>query len=218
MKITIDGPSGSGKSTIAKLLAKKLNLTYLDTGAMYRAVALYLFEEEFDNFEDEECLKNYLNDIDISFKDDKIYLFDRDVTSDIRMEKIGMMASDISKYIPVREKLVDMQRDIAKKTDIIMDGRDTGTVVLKDADYKFYLTADVDKRAERRLNQLGVEYTTDEFNKIKNDLATRDYNDMNRKVSPLKVADDGIIIDNTSLTIDETIEKIINIIEGKNVI
>ncbi len=218
MKITIDGPSGAGKSTIAKLLAKKLNLTYLDTGTMYRAVALYLLENGYDNFEDEECLKNYLNDIDISFKDDKIYLFDRDISSDIRMEKIGMIASDISKYIPVREKLVDMQRDIAKKTDIIMDGRDTGTVVLKDADYKFYLTADVDKRAERRLNQLGVEYTTDEFNKIKNDLSTRDYNDMNRKVSPLKVADDGIIIDNTSLTIDETIKKIINIIEGKNVI
>ncbi|WP_054252057.1 (d)CMP kinase [Neofamilia massiliensis] len=214
MQIAIDGPSAAGKSTLAKKLAEKLNIEYLDTGAMYRTLALYFYEENFTNFDDEEELKVFLSKIKIDVRNNKFYLFDRDVSQDIREEEIGLLASKISSYQIIRSFLVEKQQEIAKGKDIVMDGRDVGTVILKNADFKFYLTADVNKRAQRRYKDLLVKDPNADFNKTLEALKKRDHDDMTREHSPLTKATDAIEIDTSHLTIDETIDEFLKVIRG----
>ncbi len=216
MQIAIDGPSAAGKSTLAKKLAEKLNIEYLDTGAMYRTLALYFHEENFTNFADEDELKSFLAKIKIDVKNNKFYLFDRDVSKEIREEDIGLLASKISSYQIVRSFLVEKQQEIAKGKDIVMDGRDVGTVILKDADFKFYLTADVNKRAQRRYKDLLDKDPTTDYNKTLEALKKRDYDDMTREHSPLTKATNAIEIDTSELTIEETIDEFLKVIRGIN--
>lgn len=214
MQIAIDGPSAAGKSTLAKKLAEKLNIEYLDTGAMYRTLALYFYEENFTNFDDEDALKHFLSKIKIDVRNNKFYLFDRDVSKDIREEEIGLLASKISSYQIIRSFLVEKQQEIAKGKDIVMDGRDVGTVILKNADFKFYLTADVNKRAQRRYKDLLVKDPNADFNKTLEALKKRDHDDMTREHSPLTKAEDAIEIDTSQLTIEETIDEFLKVIRG----
>lgn len=205
--VAIDGPSGSGKSTIAKLLADKLNITYVDTGAMYRAIALYSKKTGCDPDE-------FLYDIEIDYRDNKVFLNGEDVSDKIRSEEISKLASNISKDLKVREYLVQKQREISKKRSVVMEGRDIGTVVLPDAKYKFYLDAGVDIRAKRRYKQLLEKGEDVEFTKVLNDLKDRDFNDINRENSPLYMAEGAIFIDSADLTLEETLEKMFNIVRG----
>ncbi|EGY76441.1 (d)CMP kinase [Peptoniphilus indolicus] len=205
--VAIDGPSGSGKSTIAKLLADKLDITYVDTGAMYRAIALYSKKTgcEPDGF---------LYDIEIDYRDNKVFLNGEDVSDKIRSEEISKLASNISKDLKVREFLVQKQREISQKRSVVMEGRDIGTVVLPNANYKFYLDAGVDIRAKRRYKQLLEKGEDVEFDKVLSDLRDRDFNDMNRENSPLVMAEGAIFIDSADLTLEETLEKMFNIVRG----
>lgn len=214
MQIAIDGPSAAGKSTLAKELAKRLNIEYLDTGAMYRTLALYFSEKNFNDFNNKEELIKFLNEIEINVKDNKFYLYGKDVSQEIRQEEIGMLASKISSYEEVRKFLVKKQQEIAKGRNIVMDGRDVGTVILKDADFKFYLTADVYKRAQRRFRDLIINDKNTDFDFVLESLKQRDYDDMHREFSPLVKASDAVEIDTSNLTIEETINEFLNIIRG----
>lgn len=205
MKIAIDGPAGSGKSSLAKDLAKRLNILYVDTGAMYRAITLKLLEADESDFE------NILKDTKINFDGDKIFLDGEDVSKKIRENEISNKTSELSKKKIIRDYLVKMQREIAKDRDVVMEGRDIGSVVLKDAEYKFFLTADVNTRAMRRYKQIDDESV--DFEEILEDLKLRDYNDSHRENSPLIKTDDAILIDSTDLNAEETIEKIISYIK-----
>lgn len=210
--VAIDGPAGSGKSTIAKLLAKKLNISYVDTGAMYRAIALKAKNENLDT---EEKLEKALDNVEIDFEDNKIYLDGIDVSDKIRTEEMSKRASNISKYPFVREKLVLIQQNIAKKKPVVMEGRDIGTVVLKDADYKFYLTASIESRAMRRYKQNLENGTESNLEDIKKDIELRDKQDENREYSPLVQAKDAVFIDNSDLTLEENVELMLKIIRGE---
>lgn len=212
MQIAIDGPSGAGKSTIAKCLSEELGFDYLDTGAMYRGIALGLKRLGIKEYEDTALLKESLSKIDLDVIDNKILLDDEDVSKEIRNEEIGMLASKVSAYPIVREYLVKLQREIAEGKDIIMDGRDVGTVILKNADYKIFLTATLEERTDRRYNQLLEKGIKPNKKEIKKDLKIRDYNDTHREHSPLKIAEDGIELDCTNLNIKETVKKILDII------
>lgn len=213
MQIAIDGPSGAGKSTIAKKLAKILKFQYLDTGAMYRTLALYFDRNNFNDFDNEDKLKKFLEGIVINVKEDKFYLFDEDVTSLIRSEKIGMLASKVSSYKTVREFLVAIQQKLASGKNIILDGRDIGTVVLKDAELKIYLVAGLEERAIRRYKQLLESNKTCDFKEVIESIKKRDFDDINRENSPLKKADDAVVIDSSNLTLDETVETILDLIK-----
>lgn len=205
MKIAIDGPAGSGKSSLAKEIAKRLGVLYVDTGAMYRAITLKLLKE--DEFSYEDILKN----TKISFEGDKIFLDGRDVSKEIRENEISNKTSEMSKKKIIRDYLVKMQREIASDKDVVMEGRDIGSVVLKDAEYKFFLTADVKTRAMRRYKQIDDDKVS--FDEILEDLKVRDYNDSHRENSPLIQTEDAILIDSTDLNAEETIEKIISYIK-----
>ena len=205
MKIAIDGPAGSGKSSLAKEIAKRLGVLYIDTGAMYRAITLKLLNEDESDYE--KILKN----TEINFDGDKIFLDGKDVSKEIRENEISNKTSELSKKKIIRDYLVKMQREIANDRDVVMEGRDIGSVVLKDAEYKFFLTADVETRAMRRFKQL--EDSTASFDEILEDLKKRDYNDSHRENSPLIKTDDAILIDSTDLNAEETIEKIISYIK-----
>lgn len=205
MKIAIDGPAGSGKSSLAKEIAKRLGVLYVDTGAMYRAITLKLLKEEESSYED--ILKN----TKISFEGDKIFLDGRDVSKEIRENEISNKTSEMSKKKIIRDYLVKMQREIARDKDVVMEGRDIGSVVLKDAEYKFFLTADVKTRAMRRYKQIDDDKVS--FDEILEDLKVRDYNDSHRENSPLIQTEDAILIDSTDLNAEETIEKIISYIK-----
>ncbi len=218
MNIAIDGPSGAGKSTIAKLLAKELNITYLDTGAMYRALGLKAFNEKvpLNNEEEVEKLINRTSiDIFPSEKGSVVFLDGKDVSAAIRQHHISKMASDISAIKSVRIYMVDLQQKIAAARDSVLDGRDIGTVVLPDADFKFYLTASAEVRAKRRYDELIARGEKCDLSQIKKDIIDRDYNDMHRQHSPLKKADDAVEIDSSNLTIDEVKNKILGIIRSK---
>lgn len=206
MKIAIDGPAGSGKSSLAKEIAKRLGVLYVDTGAMYRAITLKLLKEDESSYE--EILKN----TKISFDGDKIFLDGRDVSKEIRENEISNKTSEMSKKKIIRDYLVKMQREIASDKDVVMEGRDIGSVVLKDAEYKFFLTADVETRAMRRYKQINDDKVS--FEEILEDLKVRDYNDSHRVNSPLIQTEDAILIDSTDLNAEETIEKIISYIKG----
>ncbi|NLW42270.1 MAG: (d)CMP kinase [Tissierellia bacterium] len=214
MQIAIDGPSGAGKSTIAKELSKRLGYEYLDTGAMYRALALEFDKKNFIDYEDEDKIRDILSNIQIDVIDGRILINNKDISNSLRDEKIGMLASKISSFSLIREFLVDKQREIATDKDIIMDGRDVGTVILKDADCKIFLTAVLEKRAERRVEQLKEKGENPKYETVLKSIEKRDFDDCNRIHSPLKKADDAVIVDCTNLTIDETIEKILDILSN----
>ncbi|WP_406823084.1 (d)CMP kinase [Peptoniphilus lacrimalis] len=206
MQIAIDGPAGSGKSTVAKKIAEKLNIIYIDTGAMYRAITLKLKDID-KKFYEEAC-----NNTNIEFINNKIFLDGKDVSSQIRSEEISKLTSDISKIDFVRKKLVSIQKEIADKNSVVMEGRDITTVVLPDADYKFYLNASPEIRAKRRTLQLKEKGLKADYEEILRDIKKRDNNDIKRENSPLKVADDAIVIDSSNLTAEESIEKILSYI------
>lgn len=213
MNIAIDGPSAAGKSTIAKILAKQLQYAHLDTGAMYRCAA-YQANRMQINQDDEEALAAMLDQIQISFNNDgKIFINGEDVSNAIRENTISMMASHVSAHPKVRERLVALQQKIASQKGYILDGRDIGTVVLPDAEIKIYMVASVEARAQRRYKEYVDKHIEADYDEIYQDIEKRDYQDMNRKTSPLKKADDAVEIDTSSLTIDEvvaTIQQYIN--------
>ncbi len=206
-KIAVDGPAGSGKSTIAKIVAKKLSITYLDTGAMYRMVTYYLIKNNID-IDNEEMVNDVLKHIDIKITD-KFILNGEDVSTQIRETIINENISLVASYKNVREFLVEKQREIANNKSIIMDGRDIGTHVLKDAEFKFYLTASIDERARRRLIDYQNQGKNIDFEAVKKEIELRDYKDSNRALYPLKQAEDAILIDTTGKSIDDIVNTII---------
>ena len=217
MNIAIDGPAGAGKSTIAKKVAQELGSVYVDTGAMYRAIGLYMLENGI-SMDDEEAVIGALEncDIDLRYTDgtQHIFLNGKDVSSDVRKEDVGKAASMVSKILPVREKLVDLQRIIAARTPVVMDGRDIGTVVLPDAELKIYLTASSHVRALRRFEELSQKFDLSEVPEIQfleQAIKMRDERDMNREHSPLKKADDAVVVDSSEMTIDEVTELILRL-------
>lgn len=216
--ITIDGPSGAGKSTVAKLIADKLGFKYLDTGAMYRAVTLYMIENQVDIKNEEEVI-NALNKLNIGFDSNyRVYLDSQDITEDIRKEKVVKFVSEVSAISSVRRKMVDLQRDIAKEGNYILDGRDAGSVVFPNADYKFYLEASLEERAKRRYKEELSKEVNISFEAVKESIKKRDKYDSNRKNSPLVVPENAIIIDTTNMTIDEVAEEITDIFLNKKTI
>lgn len=210
--IAIDGPAGAGKSTISKLLAKKLNIDYIDTGAMYRAIALKLMNSDI-NLYDKNQLINMLDTTDINFTDNKIFLDGNDVSEEIRTPIVSQRASEVSSIFEVRNKLVDLQRSMAAKKSVIMDGRDIGTNVLKDADLKIYLTASVEERGRRRYNELVNKGVETSLESVCSDIEIRDKNDSTRVLNPLRKANDAIEIDTTNKTIEYIIDEITAIIK-----
>lgn len=215
LNIAIDGPCGSGKSTVADILAEKLDILHLDTGAMYRACALAALKRNIDCL-DENAVSNFIKDINlvIRYEDGKqITILDgEDVSQKIRENQVSMMSSNISSLGSVREKMVEMQRQVAKQSDCILDGRDIGTVVLPNAKYKFYITASPEIRAERRHKELLLKGTDVKYEDVLNDVNKRDYNDSHRAISPLKKADDAVVIDTSSLSAVQVVAKIIDIL------
>lgn len=216
--IAIDGPAGSGKSTVAKILSEKLGIIYVDTGAMYRTVAYYCFKEGLST-KDGKAVGTALNNIEMDIKMtgsvQHMILNGEDVTGLIRTAEIGQGASDVGVFIPVRDKLVEMQQKIAKKTSVVMDGRDIGTVVLPNAEVKIYLNADVKERAKRRLKDFVAQGKTETLEEVIEQINFRDHNDMTREYNPLKKAEDAVEIDTTGMTIDEVVKNVIDIVETK---
>ncbi len=214
MNIAIDGPAGAGKSTIARLAAKELGFVYVDTGAMYRAIALYLLDNHTD-INDEADLKKALDSININIVYENgvqhVFLDLVDVSEEIRSEKVGNMASTSSALAPVRAKLLDLQRDVAAKNDVIMDGRDIGTNILPNAELKIYLTASVDVRAKRRYDELKLKGESPDLEEIKKGIEQRDYQDMNRDIAPLKQAEDAVFLDTSDMSISEVVDEIIRL-------
>lgn len=214
MSVAIDGPAGAGKSTIAKIVGEKLNLMYINTGAMYRAVTYAAMKENI-SYEDKEKLVNLLDNLEMHFQGDKLILNGIDITSKLTMPVISNNASNYAALSLVREKLVKMQQAIAEKYDVIMDGRDIGTVVLKDSKFKFYLTASAETRAMRRYNELKEKNIEVDYDTILEDMIKRDYIDSNREVDPLTKAEDAIEIDSSNLSINQVVEIICNHIRNK---
>ncbi len=217
--IAIDGPAGAGKSSIAKALSKKLGFVYIDTGAMYRAVALFFLENGIKDSSDNE-IDNLLDKLDINIKytdgEQRVFLNNVDVSDKLRQEEIGKLASRFSAVKSVREKLVALQRKLAKKENVIMDGRDIGTVVLPNADLKIYLSAGSKVRAKRRYLELiekGFDKATLDEKAIENEIIKRDEADMNREISPLKKAEDAYCLDTSDMTFDEVVSKILDMVE-----
>ena len=211
-RIAIDGPSGAGKSTIAKAVASRLGIDYIDTGAMYRAVG-YKMDRDRVPFESGDALNSMLADTDIDFVSGDIILDGQVVNDLIRTPKVSMLASQCSQIPEVREKLVEIQRGMGARKSVIMDGRDIGTNVLKDAEYKIYLTASAEERANRRFKELQEKGEDQSYEEVLADIKARDHNDMTRELNPLRKADDAIEVDSTSMTIDEVVDAIIGYIE-----
>ena len=216
--VAVDGPAGSGKSTIAKLIAKELNIVYIDTGAMYRAVALFCIKNGIDT-KNKEAVCSVLDKINMTIKPEKagqrIFLDNEDVTDQVRTQKAGAGASDVAAIGDVREKLVAIQRKMAEGMSVIMDGRDIGTNVLPYAPVKIYLSAGADERAKRRCSEfekLGQKY---DFQAVKEQIVQRDKNDMTRKLNPLRKADDAVEVDTTKMNIEEVKDTVIKIIKEK---
>ena len=210
-QIAIDGPAGAGKSTIAKLLSKKKGFIYVDTGAMYRAIALFILENDVPK-DDEEAVKKALPvaDVRLSFVDGKqcVLLNGKDVTGLLRTEEVGNTASKVSAYPAVRSCLIELQRRTADENDVVMDGRDIGTVILPNAPLKVFLTASVSVRAKRRFLELSEKGEECDIKKIEADIRERDERDMNRETAPLKKAPDAVLLDSSELSIDEVVSKI----------
>ena len=214
MIIAIDGPAGSGKSTTAKMLADKLKFIYLDTGAMYRAVTLYFLTNAIDVKNLSNIEKSLIKmDLRITFSNNifRVLLENKDVTNDIRSQKINDSVSNISKITCIRERMVEIQRSFSKGEDVVVEGRDIGSHVFPDANFKFFLVADILARAKRRLNEMS-DKTSITLEDLISKLKKRDQIDSNRDISPLIKADDALEIDTTSLTINEQVDKLYNII------
>lgn len=211
MNIAIDGPAGAGKSTIAKRLAKKLGFIYVDTGAMYRAMAYYFLQHNIDA-KDENAIAAACPDVDVTITyengEQQVLLNGENVNGVIRNEEVGNMASSTSVYPVVRKKLVELQRQLAKSADVIMDGRDIGTYVLPDAQVKIYLTASSATRAKRRYDELTEKGVSCDLAEIEKDIIDRDYRDMHRETSPLRQAEDAVLVDSSEMNIDEVVDAI----------
>lgn len=217
--IAIDGPAGAGKSTIAKKVAKELSYTYVDTGAMYRAMALFFLREGIPP-EDEAAISGACSRITVTLSNEngeqQVFLNGENVNALIRTEEVGAMASKTSIYPKVREKLTQLQRELARTTDLIMDGRDIGTCVLPEAQVKIYLTASVETRGKRRFLELQEKGISCQLDKICEDIKARDEQDMNREISPLRQAKDAALIDSSSMSIDEVTAEILRLVKGAN--
>lgn len=211
--IALDGPSGSGKSTIANILAKKLKISYLNTGSMYRALTLYFLENGITN--EEQIQLEFLQNIKIDINEDRVFLNGKDVSEEIRNKIVTENVSWVSSIPIVRKYLVDLQRKISENKSIILDGRDIGTVVFPNAKYKFFLVASSEVRAKRRYEQNEIDKSLEEIQK---DIEKRDYIDSHREISPLKKAKDAIEIDSSKLTIDETIDEILGKMDKEDVL
>ncbi|MBR2283935.1 MAG: (d)CMP kinase [Ruminococcus sp.] len=215
INIAIDGPAGAGKSTIAKMVSARLGCIYVDTGALYRAAALYITE---NSIADEDIAVELANaDISLRFVDGAqcVYIGDRDVSGLIRTPEISMAASRTSAIPAVREYLFETQQRIARENSVIMDGRDIGTVVLPNADVKIFLTASAEKRAERRYKEMLAQKDCPTFSEVLADIIKRDEQDMNRETAPLRQAEDAVLVDTSDLTLDESADEIIRIIREK---
>lgn len=217
--IAIDGPAGAGKSTIARKAAARLGFIYVDTGAMYRAMALYFLRKGIDR-DDEKAIGEACGDINISlhYKEgaQQVLLNGEDVSGLIRTEEVSQMTSAISIHAPVREKLLELQREIARTQDVIMDGRDIGTCVLPEAQTKIYLTASSHVRAIRRFKELEEKGQRCNLEEIEHDIIERDYRDMHRAIAPLKQAEDAVLIDSSQMTIDQVIDAILEAVGDRN--
>lgn len=216
--VAIDGPAGAGKSTVAKAVAAERNYIYVDTGAMYRAMALYFLREGTDKSDEtavSQACKNV--EVTISYEDgvQQVLLNGENVSSLIRTEEVGNMASATSGYLSVREKLVELQKNLARRADVVMDGRDIGTCVLPDADVKVYLTASSLVRAKRRYKELLDKGVDCDLSEIERDIIDRDYRDMHREHSPLVQAEDAVYLDSSDMTLKEVVDSILNMIDKK---
>ncbi len=215
INIAIDGPAGAGKSTIAKMVSAKLGYIYVDTGALYRAAALYITENNISDDEIEKSLENA--DISLKFIDgaQRVFVGDKDVSDLIRTPEISMAASRTSAIPAVRAYLFETQKKIARENNVIMDGRDIGTVVLPDAEVKIFLTASADERANRRHKELSVKPDCPPYEEILKDIIQRDYQDMNRETSPLRQAEDAVLVDTTNLNLEQSADEIVRIINER---
>ncbi len=217
-KIAIDGPGGAGKSSVAKAVAAALNITYVDTGALYRTIGLYVKEAGVDP-KCEEAVSACLKDISISLRyengEQQIHLNGTVVGDRIRTQEISMYASAVSAHPTVRAFLLDTQRDIAKTQSIIMDGRDIGTVIFPDAEIKIFMTASAENRAQRRYDELIAKGQTADYDTVLDEIKTRDYNDSHRAVAPLRPAEDAILFDNTGYTLERSVAEVLDIIHNK---
>lgn len=213
--VAIDGPAGAGKSTIARRTALEFGFIYVDTGALYRTVAYAVSKNNIET-NDVEKIEKLLSKIKIELKfingEQRVYLNDIDVSDEIRSPEVSMKASEVSSITQVRQYLFSLQKDIAKNNDVIMDGRDIGTVVLPNADVKIYLTATSQDRAKRRYDQLLSQGISVDFDNLVKEIEQRDYSDMNREISPLRKADDAILVDTTGNTLEESISLLTEII------
>ena len=219
ISIAIDGPSGAGKSTLAKSLAEKLGYLYVDTGAIYRTIGLYMYEADIDP-KDEAAVLAALPEIEIQLSHgedglQRMTLNDCDVTEAIRLPHISLCASAVSAHPGVREFLLEMQRELARTHNVIMDGRDIGTVVLPDAQVKVFLTASAEARAQRRMKELEQRGTPQPFEEVLRDIEQRDYNDSHRSAAPLKQAEDAVLLDTTALNFRESEEALLAIIRER---
>lgn len=213
--ITIDGPAGAGKTTVSRQLSQKLGCVYVDTGALYRGVA-YEIDRQIIDWKNEQVLADFLKTLDLTFEmqNGNLILTSSgvDVSGYIRTEKISMLASDTSAHPMIRAALLDIQRRIGRSRDAVFEGRDMGTVVFPDADFKFFLHADLDIRARRRFDESPRDVQT--VDAVKKQMALRDKNDSSRKTAPLKPADDAVNVDSTELTVDQVVDRMIEIIQG----
>ncbi|MGN1320709.1 MAG: (d)CMP kinase [Acutalibacteraceae bacterium] len=218
ISIALDGPAGAGKSTVAKGAAKQLGFIYVDTGALYRTVGLKFLRDGY-NTELECDIESVLKTIEVNIKfidgTQHVFLNGEDVSDEIRTPSASMMASAVSAKPPVRAFLLEMQRKLARENNVIMDGRDIGTVVLPDATLKFFVTASVSERADRRYRELKEKGMDVNYDDIYKDIETRDYNDSHRDIAPLKPAEDSIIFDTTGNTLEESINKLLTIIKER---
>lgn len=212
--VAIDGPAGAGKSTIAKLVAKEKGYIYVDTGAMYRALAVYFIEKGIAAEETEKIIAAAQEaEVSIRYEDgiQQVYLNGKNITSKLRTEEVGNMASMTSPVPEVRERLLELQRSLAREQDVIMDGRDIGTNILPNADVKIYLTASVETRAKRRYQELTEKGIACDHDEIAKDIQERDMRDMNRETAPLKQAEDAVLVDSSDMTIPEVVEAIVRL-------
>ncbi|MDD2189932.1 MAG: (d)CMP kinase [Eubacteriales bacterium] len=212
IRIAIDGPSGAGKSTIAKRVAKQLGIDYIDTGAMYRAVGYKIIKKQID-LNDTKSLTEMLAETEIDFVNGDIILDGEIINDKIRTNEISKMASDVSALQAVRDKLIDIQREMGQAKSVVMDGRDIGTNVLKEAEYKFFMTASVQERARRRWLELSEKGEKVDLAKVEADIIQRDHKDSTRKINPLKKAEDAIDLDTTGMSIDEVTNNILEVIK-----
>ncbi len=215
VRVAIDGPVASGKSTVTKAVAKKLALNYIDTGSMYRAVAWKAIKNGI-SLDDNNGLCKMIDQTMIMFKDGSILVDGHDISDEVRVDLISAGASKVAQFKGVRSRMVALQKELAQGTSVIMDGRDIGTVVMKDADIKIFMWASVDIRARRRYEDNIARGLSADLEMIKEEIRERDFNDINREESPLKQADDAVLLDSSEMNFDQTVEKVIEIIKGKN--